>query len=76
MNRLAKGASGSTIKFLTKGMIESLDIYVPSKIFIDSFNKIIEPIQGQKEHHLSQIRLLTEARNRLLPKLMSGEIYV
>ena len=76
MNKLATGASGSTIKFLTKGMIESLDIYVPSKIFIGSFNKIIEPIQGQKEHLLSQIRLLTEARDRLLPKLMSGEIAV
>lgn len=73
MNKLATGASGSTIKFLTKGMIESLDIYVPSKIFIDSFNKIIEPFQGQKEHHLSQILLLTEARDRLLPKMMSGE---
>jgi type I restriction enzyme S subunit len=76
MNKLATGASGSTIKFLTKGMIESLDIYVPSKIFIGSFNKIIEPIQGQKEHLRSQIRLLTEARDRLLPKLMSGEIAV
>ena len=76
MNRLASGASGSTIKFLTKGMIESLDIYKPSMSIICSFNKVIEPIQGQKESLLSQIHLLTEARDRLLPKLMSGEIAV
>ena len=76
MTKLATGASGSTIKFLTKGMIESLDIYKPSMSIINSFNKVVEPIQGQKESLESQIRLLTEARDRLLPKLMSGEIAV
>ena len=74
MNRLATGASGSTIKFLTKGMIESLVINEPSICVLDSFNQIIEPIRTQKEILSSQIRLLTEARDRLLPKLMSGEI--
>ena len=72
MNKLATGASGSTIKFLTKGMIESLEIFGPTEIVINSFNKVIEPVQGQKEHLQSQIRLLTEARDRLLPKLMNG----
>lgn len=76
MNRLATGASGSTIKFLTKGMIETLDIFKPSTSIIDSFNNMLEPTQCQKEHLQSQIRLLTEARDRLLPKLMSGEIAV
>ena len=76
MNRLATGASGSTIKFLTKGMIESLVIIEPSICVLDSFNQIIEPIRTQKENLQSQIRLLTEARDRLLPKLMSGEIDV
>ena len=74
MNRLATGASGSTIKFLTKGMIESLIINKPSTIVLDSFNQIIEPIRTQKENLQTQIRLLTEARDRLLPKLMNGEI--
>ena len=74
MNRLATGASGSTIKFLTKGMIESLVINEPSINVLNSFNHIIEPIRTQKENLQSQIRLLTEARDRLLPKIMSGEI--
>jgi type I restriction enzyme S subunit len=74
MNRLATGASGSTIKFLTKGMIESLVFIEPSICVLDSFNQIIEPIRTQKENLQSQIRLLTEARDRLLPKIMSGEI--
>jgi len=74
MNRLATGASGSTIKFLTKGMIESLVINEPSIDVLKSFNQMIEPIQTQKEDIQFQIRLLTEARDRLLPKLMSGKI--
>ena len=74
MNRLATGASGSTIKFLTKGMIESLVIIEPSINILNSFNQIIEPIRTLKEKFQTQIRLLTEARDRLLPKLMSGEI--
>ena len=76
MNKLATGASGSTIKFLTKGMIESLNLFAPSMKVIDSFNRIVEPIQSNKEHLLSQIRLLTEARDRLLPRLMGGEMEV
>ena len=74
MNRLATGASGSTIKFLTKGMIESLVMNEPSIDVLNSFNQMIEPIRTQKENLQFQIRLLTEARDRLLPKLMSGEI--
>ena len=76
MNKLAKGASGSTIKFLTKGMIDSLEIFVPTTVVVSKFNHYTEAIQSNKERIQSQIRLLTEARDRLLPKLMSGEINV
>ena len=76
MNKLAAGSSGSTIKFLTKGMIDSINISLPTKDILDSFNKKVEPIQSSRESLQSQLRLLTEARDRLLPKLMSGEIEV
>lgn len=76
MNKLATGASGSTIKFLTKGMIDSLEMFVPIETIVARFNLYIESIQSEKESIQSQIRLLTEARDRLLPKLMSGEIAV
>ena len=75
-NLLPEGASGSTIKFLTKGMIESLVINEPSINVLIFFNHIIEPIRTQKENFQSQIRFLTEASDRLLPKLMSGDIEI
>ena len=76
MIRLATGASGSTIKFLTKGMIEALVLYKPSTMLLNQFNRVIEPIQSNKENLKTQIRNLTEARDRLLPKLMSAETEV
>lgn len=76
MNKLATGASGSTIKFLTKGMIDSLEMLVPTSIIVSLFNQYVEAIQSKKESIQSQFYLLTEARDRLLPKLMSGEITV
>ena len=57
-------------------MIESLDLYEPDVDTLFAFNKIVEPIQRQKENLSTQIRHLAEARDRLLPKLMSGEVIV
>ena len=76
MTKLAAGSSGSTIKFLTKSMIDGINLNVPNDEILESFNKKVEPIQSSRESLQSQLRLLTEARDRLLPKLMSGEITV
>ncbi len=76
MTKLAAGSSGSTIKFLTKGMIDSVNVNLPVKEVLDSFNKKVEPIQSSIESIQFQLRLLTESRDRMLVKLMSGEIEV
>lgn len=76
MNKLVKGASGSTIKFLTKGMIESIEILIPTESVLLQFYQFMEEIQCKIEVLKKSIVLATEARNRLLPKLMSGEIEV
>ena len=67
MTKLAAGSSGSTIKFLTKGMIDGINLNVPNDEILRSFNKKVEPIQSSRESLQSQLRLLTEARDRLLP---------
>ncbi|MDY4521105.1 MAG: restriction endonuclease subunit S [Bacteroidales bacterium] len=67
MSKLAAGSSGSTIKFLTKGMIDGINLNVPNDEILRSFNKKVEPIQSSRESLQSQLRLLTEARDRLLP---------
>lgn len=76
MNYLIQGASGSTIKFLTKGMIADIKVLVPTCEILNQYNEIAESLQSKLEALIYQNKLLTEARDRLLPKLMSGEIEV
>ena len=76
MTKLAAGSSGSTIKFLTKGMIDGINLNIPNDEILRTFNKKVEPIQSSRESLQSQLRLLTEARDRLLPKLMNSEIEI
>ena len=52
------------------------ELILPSNNIMDMFNDMVEPMFRRIGKYQSQIRLLTEARDRLLPKLMSGEIAV
>lgn len=76
MKKLALGASGSTIKFLTKNMIGNIMILKPNNSLLNKYNHFQEKIQRSIEKNRHQIRLLSEARDLLLPKLMSGEMKV
>ena len=70
---LVKGASGSTIKFLTKGMIESIPLFIPTDDLLTQYNSYSEAVQQKLESLKKAIKNAAEARDRLLPKLMSGE---
>lgn len=74
MRQLFQGASGSTIKFLTKGMLENIMVPIPTESILTQFNKCSETYQRKIEVLKKQIVDAQEARDRLLPKLMSGEI--
>ena len=76
MRQLFQGASGSTIKFLTKHMLDEIPVWMPNPSVLDVFNRNCESIQSKSECLKQQMRDAKEARERLLPKLMSGEITV
>ena len=56
--------------------INSLEICVSSESMLKSFEEKVSKCFDTIASLQSQLRLLTEARDRLLPKLMSGEITV
>ena len=56
--------------------INGLDVIIPNKLLLDKFESSIKIQFDSIENTKNQIKYLTEARNRLLPKLMSGEIEV
>ena len=76
MLQLFQGASGSTIKFLTKRMLEDISVFIPKDSVLQVYNSNCEAIQQKIECLKAQIISSQEARDRLLPKLMSGEIEV
>ena len=49
---------------------------MPSNDILDGFSKMSSPIINRIRNLSTQIRNLSEARDRLLPKLMSAEIEV
>ena len=64
---------GATVAHLGKKHIDSIELVVPEDVkLFEPFQKLYDKRQGL----LSQIRLLTEARDRLLPRLMGGEMEV
>ena len=57
-------------------IFKTLDILVPDEAIVVEFNDLVSPMIKSIFSKSKQIKILTEARNRLLPKLMSGEIEV
>ena len=56
--------------------INSLGLCIPIESMLKSFEEKVSNYFDTTASLQSQLRLLTEARDRLLPKLLSGEITV
>ena len=76
MRELTQKASGSTIKFLTRGMIADIEIFIPNDSLLIQYNVLSNDIQKKMEYLVNSIKYATEARDRLLPKLITGELEV
>ena len=68
--------TGSTMKHIQRNKLDQVFVNVPNDEIMKRYSSIAEKKRTEILHLSSQIRLLTEARDRLLPKLLSGEITV
>ena len=68
--------TGSTMKHIQRGKLKVVFLNVPGNVTMRKYESISEPMREQILTLKKQIILLKEARDRLLPKLMSGEIEV
>ena len=66
--------TGAAQPQLTNQSIHTVDVILPNKNLIEKFCSATIGMNDTIIKYREQIRLLTEARDRLLPKLMSGEI--
>lgn len=73
LNDITSGYRGSVIKFITKGSIESFNIFMTDdKKVLSLFNIFVEKIASNNK----ETQELVNLRDTLLPKLLSGEISV
>ena len=70
------GNTSSISKAVNSKIIKSMPFIMPNERLLESFSATITPIFNMMENKIFVIKQLSEARNRLLPKLMSGEIEV
>ncbi len=75
-NKISPLANGVNVLHLKPEAMMGIEAIIPSSEFLDQFTTYADKTINEILFLQSQIRLLTEARDRLLPKLMSGEIAV
>ena len=68
--------SGAIFAAVTKKDMENLPLLTPSSERVKDFEEVSLPIDGQIERLDKQNKLLSEARDILLPRLMNGEVAV
>jgi type I restriction enzyme, S subunit len=69
---LGEGSTGQTE--LSRARLSALEITVPSRSRSEKLRPILEALEGRGDQALEESLSLTELRDTLLPKLMSGEI--
>ena len=73
---MSMGRGSTNQQELYRGVIENLQILTPPQEILNKAESLFSTIHDKITALNSQIGLLVEARDRLLPKLMSGEVEV
>lgn len=68
--------AGSTQKYISLGELRKLPILVPSQQELDAYNSVVRPIVSEIILLVQENRKLSNIRDLLLPKLMTGELDV
>ncbi|WP_396179015.1 restriction endonuclease subunit S [Flavobacterium sp.] len=67
-------ASGTTVRMITKDVIELYELELPPEHLIYKYNEKISSISENIEQNTIENITLTQLRDTLLPKLISGEV--
>lgn len=68
--------TGAVQAKISQTNLKNLDAIIPTTSTMEEFNKIIAPMFNAIRNNTNEIKILTQLRDMLLPKLMSGEIDV
>ncbi|MEE3309496.1 restriction endonuclease subunit S, partial [Sharpea azabuensis] len=73
---LISQGKGAAQPNLSQDMIKNFETIIPDTPLLEKYHRMVAPLYDRIMNNQAQIRNLSEARDRLLPKLMSAEIEV
>ncbi len=74
--QLQQRTHGTVFDTITTETFKTLDCIFPTRKITTAFDNLVEPLLGQIRANLHQSRTLATLRDTLLPKLLSGELFV
>ena len=69
-------STGTTVLHLSKDGVPSYQFALPTNAVLQRFDSIVNPLFARIESNEKQSRTLSEVRDTLLPKLLSGKVRV
>ena len=76
LEEIQNSGNGSVFQEISKMTFKDLNILIPPTLILKEFDKLIVPTFQKIKNNKIQIQILTQLRDTLLPKLMSGEVRV
>ena len=73
---LASMNAGSAVPSMTTDILNAMEVVIPSASALEEFESLVAPMYEAMEANDVQSKALSQMRDTLLPKLMSGEIDV
>lgn len=77
MQRYLEGRmAGTTQKYLSLKALREISVLEPSIAVIGAFSEVVSPIFTKIHQANTQAKVLTQLRDTLMPRLMSGQMYL
>ena len=73
-DHILANTKGSTVRMITKDAIELFEFKIPSEFLLKEYDKILTGFGDKIENNMLENQTLTQLRDTLLPKLISGEV--
>ncbi|CAH1525967.1 Type I restriction-modification system, specificity subunit S [Vibrio owensii] len=74
MDEIKQRASGSTFAEISKKNFKPISVVVPSEDVLSAYQKLVTPLYDAITANVRQSEQLSNLRDTLLPKLLSGEV--
>ncbi len=74
--QILANSKGSTVRMITKDSVENYHFKIPPKNIFENIETVLQIIDEKIEKNTTHIQTLTQTRDTLLPKLMSGKIEI